>query len=314
MVLAHWGGPHAFEELDVERPTPGVGEVLVRIVASGTNPVDAKLRQDGSWAGLKLPVILGYDVAGVVEQLGAGVTEFATGDDVYFTPEIFGNQHGSYAEYTVAPVTIVAKKPTTLSYVEAAAVPLAGGTAWDALVRRMKVAVGETLLVHGGAGGVGSYAVQLGKALGAYVLATAGADNQATLKELGADVAIDYRRDDLAAVVMRETGGAGVDAVFSTSGGEQIIESLMITRPFGRLATILPVQGDLSAVYMRNQTLHGVFLTRERQRLDEMTRLFERKQLRSLIGDVLPLNQVGKAHERLDSGHGRGKIVLEIAR
>jgi NADPH2:quinone reductase len=163
---------------ELERPEPGCGEVLVRVVASVVNPVDAKLRADGGWAKLDPPVILGYDVAGIVEEVGPGISDFKIGDDVYYTPEIFGNPHGSYADYNVASAAIVARKPTGLSFAEASAIPLAGGTAWEAVVRRLAVRPGETVLIHGGAGGVGFFAVQFAKASGARVLASASADNQ----------------------------------------------------------------------------------------------------------------------------------------
>lgn len=313
MTIPRFGGPDVFERAEVPVPEPGPGEVRVRVIVSGTNPVDAKLRQDGTWAGFRPPVVLGYDVSGVVDALGPGVADLAVGDEVYFTPEIFGNPHGSYAEYTVAPAAIVARKPAGLSHEEAAAVPLAGGTAWEALVRRMRVVPGETVLIHGGAGGVGSFAVQIAKAAGARVLATAGPANQDTLRRLGADVAIDYRARDFAEVVREETDGAGVDAAFDTVGGDLAGRSVPAVRPFGRIAYILAPGGDLSATSFRNQTLHGVFLTRERARLEEMTPLLERGRVRPLVDEVLPLEEVRKAHERLDSGHGRGKVVLRVA-
>jgi NADPH2:quinone reductase len=200
-----FGGPELFERREVETPQPGAGEILVRVIASGTNPVDAKLRTDGTWANLEPPVILGFDASGVVEQVGNGVNDFAAGDEVYYTPEIFGNQHGTYAEYNVVPASIVARKPRNVTHIEAAAIPLAGGTAWEAIVRRLQVQVGETVLVHGGAGGVGSFAVQIAKACGARVLATAGASNQDTLRELGTDVAIDYSTQDPFKIALQET-------------------------------------------------------------------------------------------------------------
>ena len=312
MVIPRFGGPEVFEEREVEDPRAGPYQLLVRVRASGTNPVDAKLRQDGSWAGLKPPVVLGYDVSGVVEAVGSGVTDFRPGDEVYYTPEIFGSPAGgSYAELNVVNASIVAPKPKNLSHEEAASVPLAGGTAWEALARRLQLRNGETVLIHGGAGGVGSFAVQMARAAGARVLATAGPDNQACLRSLGAHVAIDYRAEDPAEVALRETDGAGVDAVLDTVG-ENIIPSLRATRPSGRLATILGVQGDLSLLYQKNQTLHGVFLLRERERLEEMTQLLEGGAVKPLVEQVLRLNQVGEAHRRLDSGHGRGKLVLKL--
>jgi NADPH2:quinone reductase len=312
MVLPRFGGPDLFEMREVERPAPGSHELLVKVIATAVNPVDAKLRANGSWAKIEPPVILGYDVAGVVEEIGACVSDFRRGDEVYYTAEIFGNQRGSYAEYNAVDASIVATKPKGLSFVEASAIPLAGGTAWEAVIRRLDLRIGETILIHGAAGGVGSFAVQFAKAAGARVLGTAGAENQETLRKLGADVAIDYRKQDAAAVALAETQGKGMDAAFDIEGDNLVARCLPGIRPFGRVACILPPQGDLSLMYQKNITLHGVFLTRERKRLEEMKPLFERGQARPIIDTVFPLEEVRKAHERLDSHHGRGKIVLQI--
>jgi len=314
MVIPAFGGPDVFELRDVPRPTPGPGEILVRVVASGTNPVDAKIRAAGRWARITPPAILGYDASGVVEEVGPGVSGFAAGDEVFYTPEIFGNQAGTYADYNVVPASIVAPKPKRLSHVEAAAVPLACGTAWEALVRRLKIRAGETVLIHGGAGGVGSFAVQIARASGARVLATAGSKNQETLRALGVYREIDYTQEDVAEVALQETGGAGVDAVFDTAGGDNIARSLRGTRPGGRLATIIAPKGDLADIYPKNLTLHGVFLTRESLRLREMTPLLEHGQISPIVESVLDLTEVAEAHRQLDSGHGRGKLVLSVAK
>jgi len=264
--------------------------------------------------GFETPIILGCDVSGVIEEVGPGVTDLSPGDEVYYTPEIFGlGSNQAYAEYNVAAANIVARKPASLTYEEAAAVPLAGGTAYEALVRRISLKVGETVLIHGGAGGVGSFAIQIARAAGARVLATAGTDNQQTLKQLGADVAIDYTRDDFVQIALDETAGAGVDAVLDAVGGDTVVNSIPAARPFARHATILGAQGDLTPLYVNNQTLYGVLLLRERARLDEMASLFERGQIKPLVEETLDLSEVGKAHERLDSGHGRGKVVLRVA-
>lgn len=312
VVLPRFGARDLLELREVERPEPGPDEVLVRVVASGTNPVDAKLRENGSWAGLAPPVILGYDAAGVVEEVGVGVTEFEPGDEVFYMPPIHGNDRGTYAEYNVVAAELVAAKPANLSFVEAAAIPLAGGTAWEAVIRRLQPRPHETVLVQGGAGGVGSFAVQFAGRTGARVLASAGPENQDTLRELGADVAIDYRTEDPADVALEETDGEGVDAVFEVAGDRMVGRSLPGVRPFGRIATILPPGGDLGSLSRKNVTLYGVFVTRERDRLEEMRPLFERGQVAPLVEEVLPLAEVARAHERLESGHGRGKIVLEI--
>jgi NADPH2:quinone reductase len=312
MVLPKFGGPELFELREVEKPKPGPGEILVRVVASGTNPVDAKLRADGRWAKLEPPVILGYDAAGVIQETGPGVEDLQPGDEVFYTPVLFWNQTGTYAEFNVVRASIVARKPRGLSFIEAAAVPLAGGTAWEAVIRRLAPRPGETVLIHGGAGGVGSFAVQFAKAAGARVLATASAKNLDFLREIGADVALDYAKD-VAGAVGRETDGQGVDAAFDIQGENRVSRSLPMVRSYGRIACVLPPEGDLGELTHKNIALHGVFLTRERKRLEEMTPLFERGEVKPIIDAILPLEDVAKAHQRLDSGHGRGKIVLKVS-
>lgn len=313
VVLKDFGGLEMLEERDLPVPEPGPGEVLVKNLAVAVNPVDAKIRAAGRWAGVELPFVLGYDAAGVVAKVGPGVKDLKEGDEVYYTPEIFGNPHGTYAEYTPVPAGIVTKKPKNLSFAEAAAIPLAGGTAWEAVVRRLAVRPGETVLVMGGAGGVGSFAVQFAKVAGAYVIATASAENLPLLKELGADLALDYR-GPWQEEVLKATEGQGVDAALETAGENLVERVIPVVRPFGRIATILPPQGNLSGLYTKNQTLYGVFLTRERKRLLEMRPLFERGLAKPLIAEVLSfsLENLRKAHARMDSGHGRGKIVLTL--
>lgn len=312
MVIRAFGGPDVFEPRDLPDPTPGPGQVLVRVLASGVNPVDYKIRRSGAWAGVQPPAVIGYDVSGVVEAVGPGVTEFKPGDEVYYTPEIFGGRPGSYAQYHVADAAIVARKPRNLDHVQAAAVPLAGGTAWDAIVARARVQPGETVLIHGGAGGVGHFAVQIARAAGARVLATCSRANLDFVRELGADVAIDYEHDDFVEVVRQETEGQGVDVVFDTVGGSLLSRSIAATRPGGRLVSIVSAGGDLDAAHRKNLTLHFLFLLRRRERLDSLRALIERGLVRPHVDQVLPLEQVARAHQRLETGHGRGKIVLQI--
>jgi NADPH2:quinone reductase len=309
VVIEEFGGPDVLNLVEVDKPRPGPGEILVRVIASGTNPVEAKIRQGAAMPDLPLPAVLGGDVSGVVEALGAGVSEIEAGDAVFYTPEI--TEAGSYADYNVVSAAIVAPKPRALSHVEAAAVPLAGGTAWEAIVRRLRVRPGETVLVHAGAGGVGSFAVQFAVAAGADVLATASSGNHALVRELGA-LPIDYKSEDPVQVALDHTDGTGVDAVLDLVGGENLVKSAAATRPFGRLATVLAPAGELKPLYQRNQVLHGIMLTRERRRLEELSPLFERGRVRPLVQQVLPLEQVRQAHEKLDSGHGTGKTVLDL--
>lgn len=313
VLLKGFGGLEMLELADLPVPEPGPGEVLVRNLAVAVNPVDAKIRTAGRWAGVEPPFVLGYDAAGVVAKVGPGVKGLKEGDEVYYTPEIFGNPHGTYAEYTPVPASIVAKKPKGLSFAEAAAIPLAGGTAWEAVVRRLGVRPGERVLVMGGAGGVGSFAVQFAKAAGTFVIATASEAHLPTLTALGADLALDYR-GPWAQAVLEATEGEGVDAAFETAGEGLVERVIPVVRPFGRIATILPPQGNLAGLYTKNQTLYGIFLTREEKRLREMAPLFERGQAKPLLDEVLPfsLENLRKAHARMDSGHGRGKIVLTL--
>lgn len=314
MVLPEFGSADLFEMRDIDKPEPGKGEVLVKIIASGTNPVDAKVRQNGSWAGLDLPVVLGYDAAGVIEKTNGDTDGFKAGDEVYFTPFIHGNQLGTYAEYNTVSTSIIAKKPKGISFEEAAAIPLAGGTAWEAVVRNIKIRAGETILIQGAAGGVGSYAVQFAKVSGARVIATASRNHHKFLNDLGADVVVDYHdNDEVIQTVLDETDGKGADAVFDVQGEEVISRCLPAVKPFGRMSCILAPKGDLGALNYKNITLYGVFLTRESERLKEMAPLFSRSQVHSVIEETLPLKDVSKAHKRLDSQHGKGKVILRIS-
>ena len=313
MVLPEFGSADLFEMREINKPEPGKGEVLVKIMASGTNPVDAKVRQNGSWAGLKPPVVLGYDASGVIEKTDGNPGGFKEGDEVYFTPTIHGNQLGTYAEYNTVSASIIAKKPKGISFEEAAAIPLAGGTAWEAVIRNIKIRAGETILIQGAAGGVGSYAVQFAKVSGARVIATASSNHHKFLNDLGADVVADYHDNDkVIQTVLDETDGKGADAVFDIQGEDVISRCLPLVKPFGRMSCILPPKGDLAALNYKNITLYGVFLTRESARLEEMAPLFSRGQVHSVVDEILPLKDVSKAHKRLDTQHGKGKIVLKV--
>lgn len=309
-VLREFGDPEELGVEEVEAPVPGPGEVLVRIRASSANPVDGLIRKGMANPALPLPTIIGSDVAGVVEQVGDGVTDVVAGDEVYYTSEL-ATGGGAYAQYHVAAASIVAPKPPSLSFEEAAAIPLAGGTAWEAIVRRLEVRPGQTVLVHGGSGGVGSFAVQFAKAAGAAVLSTAGPDHQELLRELGA-TPVDYQSEDFVEVARAHTDGLGVDAVLDTVGGANIGGSSKATRDGGRIATILAPDGRLDDLYQRNQTLYGIFLTRERRRLTEMTPIFERGLAEPKIAATMPLDDIVNIHRRLDKSHNAGKLVIAV--
>jgi len=320
MVITALGGLDVFAEQEINTPTPGPNEVLVRVLASSVNPADIGARRGMLGPhSVSLPAVLGFDVSGIITQIGPGVLDWAIGEAVYYAIPAQVGQGGGYAEFHVAPTGILAKKPANLSFTEAAAVPVAGGTAWAALISRAALRVGETALIHGGAGGVGSFAVQIAKAAGAFVFATCGSYDAERVCALGADRVIDYRSEKFAEVVMAETGGQGVDVSFTTVGGPTFAESLPVTRAGGRVVTITgPATGLEAAQFMamsRNLTLHFVHLDDTRPKLDALRALIEHGRIKPLISMTLPLAQVAEAHRRQEGGGEAlyGKIVLEVA-
>lgn len=234
LTLPSFGGPGAFTLTEHETPVAGAGEVLVRVHATSINPLDYQVRRGDYPDLVPLPAITGHDVSGVVEAVGPGVSAFKPGDAVWYTPQIFGGA-GSYAEYHVASEAIVGHKPTALTHLEAASLSLVGGTVWEALFTRAGLQLGERILIHGAAGGVGHVAVQVAKATGAFVIATASGYDADFVRSLGADVVIDYRTEDYVAVVNRETGGAGVDVVLDTFGGRHPLAGRWIWVPYPAL-------------------------------------------------------------------------------
>lgn len=312
MIVREWGGPEKFEAADMPKPEPGKAQVLVRVRAASVNPVDYKIRRGGDWASLPKPSILGYDAAGVVEAVGDGVEHLRRGDEVFYSAKIFGRQ-GTYAEYHVEDADIVAKKPAALSFEQAAALPLAAMTAYDAIITFFQTKPGDTVLVHAGAGGVGSYAVQLAKLAGARVLATGRRENDAFIRDLGADEVIDYRTTRFEDEVLRLTGGNGVDAAYDTVGGDTIPRSIGCVRAYGKLATIVSIDGSINAMNIRNQTLYGGFMERTAPKIRALALLAERGQIRPVIDSTFPLERVADAHRKIESGGMKGKIVLAVA-
>lgn len=315
LTLSKFGGPDAFELRDVPKPVPGAGQVLVRVHATSINPLDYQVRRGDYPDLVQLPAITGHDVSGVVEEIGAGVTAFAPGDEVWYTPQIF-NGPGSYAEYHVAADNIMAKKPAALSHLEAASLSLVGGTAWEALVVRAALRVGESILVHGGAGGVGHVAIRLAKAIGARVFTTVRKANFEFARSMGADVVIDYENDDYVEAIMRETGGHGVDVVFDTIGGGTLSRSPDALAQLGRVVSIVDVAQpqNLIQAWGKNASYHFVFTRQNRGKLDELSALVERGQLRPHVGATYSLADIPLAHARLESRDNgiRGKIAIAI--
>lgn len=315
VVLKSFGGPESFALEEVPTPVPRAGQVLVRVHATSINPLDYQVRRGDYPDLVPLPSITGHDVSGVVEAFGPGVTGFSVGDEVWYTPQIFDGP-GSYAEYHVANEHIVGKKPPSLTHLEAASLPLVGGTAWEALVERAALRVGESVLVHGGAGGVGHVAIQLAKAMGARVLTTAREANVPFVREMGADVVIDYEKEDYVDVILRETSGRGVDVVFDTIGGDTLSRSPDVLAQLGCVVTIVDIAQpqNLVQAWGKNASYHFVFTRQNRGKLDELSALVERGQLRPHVGAIYSLADIPAAHALLERRNNglRGKVAIAV--
>ncbi|CAL9549788.1 2-haloacrylate reductase [Streptomyces sp. enrichment culture] len=306
VVISQWGGPEVLTEVEADRPEPGLNEILVRVRAAGVNPVDWKTRAGGALIGWGETPMVGWDVSGTVEAVGPGVTVYRPGDEVYGMPH-FPRQAGGYAEYVAAPARHFARKPASLDHVQAAALPLAALTAWQALVEGAGLQPGERVLVHAAAGGVGHLAVQIAKARGAYVIGTASAAKHGLLRGLGADELVDYRAQDFAEAVSE------VDVVLDGLGGEVARRSLEVLKPGGRLVS-LPGPGDVPAeAAERGVHASWMLVEPDRKGLEEIAALADRGLLKPMVDTVLPLEQAARAHEIGEQGRTTGKIVLTVA-
>jgi NADPH:quinone reductase-like Zn-dependent oxidoreductase len=329
-VLAErYGGPEVLELTDVDVPQAGPNGVLVRVHASSVNPVDWKLRQgllSARWA-LRFPVIWGCDLSGVVEQVGSATTLFKPGDEVYGFKHgrVAKTYRGTYAEYAVVPENALARKPAKLSHEGAAAVPLAALTAWQALVDLGGLQAGQRVLIHAAAGGVGVFAVQIAKALGAYVAATASGRNQDFLRELGADLVIDYTREKI------EDNLSGYDLVLDGVGQSVWQSSLRVLRRGGKLATLtvpIPktksgklrffstamagVAGGSVRAMAGGKRLVRVSVKPRGGELEKISELIEAGKLRPVIEKIFPLEEIAEAHRLSEAGHVRGKLVITV--
>ncbi|MGW8768548.1 NADP-dependent oxidoreductase [Streptomyces sp. NPDC055815] len=303
------GAPDVLRVVEVERPEPGRGEVLVRVHAAGVNPADWKTRRRGEFAtGARPPFTLGYDVAGVVEAVGEGVTLFQPGDEVFGMPR-FPHPAGAYAEYVTAPARHFAPRPGGLTHIQAGALPLASLTAWQALVDTADVQPGQRVLIHAAAGGVGHLAVQIAKARGAYVIGTASSPKHELLRSLGADELIDYRTQDFAETLR------GVDVVLDTLGGPNCARSLRTLRPGGTLISILPPDDTFPVKEAEAAGVRAVFMLVEPDHagLRQIASLVEGGALHVIVDEVFPLEEAARAHTLGETGRTTGKIVLSVA-
>ena len=308
--IHQYGGPEVLTLEDVPRPDVVDGEVLIAVHAIGINPIDWKLREGFARERipLEMPVILGTDISGVVEAVGKGVTRFKVGDPVFSMVGL----SGAYAQYVCVTEALVANKPKNLNHLEAASVPLAALTAWQALFVHDNLTAGQTVLIHAAAGGVGGFAVQLAKAKGARVVATASPPNHDYLRQLGADHLIDYHAGPFEQQL--ETLNIDVDLVVDLVGGETTERSLGLLKTGGRLVQLVPsaapivdlaAQAGLQATYMTAQPNGDM--------LEQISQRFNASELVSNIAASFPFAEIAAAHEMSASGRTRGKIVLHFS-
>jgi len=326
MLMTTAGGPEVLQPADVDTPAPtGDHDLLVRVRASGINPVDTKLRSKGTYYPDRLPTILGCDGAGVVEAVGPAVERFAPGDAVYFCHGGIGGAPGTYAEYTVVDERCAARKPASLDFVQAAAAPLVLITAWEALHDRAHLHAGQTALIHAGAGGVGHVAIQLAKAAGAGVCTTVGSAEKASfVTRLGADLAIPYKDTDFVTAALDWTDGVGVDVGFDTVGGATFHKTAEAVRVYGDLVTLLQPGPDTDWKQARLRNLRislelmlspmyyelNDALRHQGWILEQCAQLFEDGQLQMHIQQTFALEEAAEAHRLIETGGMTGKVVL----
>jgi len=300
-----FGPPSVIVIEELPRPAPGNGEVLVRVAAAGVGNWDALIREQKTVVKTSLPLVLGAELSGVIEEVGPEVSAFRAGDEIYgvTNPDFCG----AYTEYAIASAAMVARKPQGLSHVEAASAPVVAVTAWQMLFEYVQAKAGQTVLVHGGAGNVGAYAVQLASQMGLQVIATATSDDVEFVKRLGARSVVDYKTTRFDEVVRP------VDVVIDTVGGDMRKRSFGIVKPGGILVSV--VSEPMPERHQSNGVRAVFFLVEvTTARLDKITELFNRGKLVTRVGTILPLEQARTAHEMLGGApHKGGKIVLNVA-
>ena len=303
--VLRFGKPSVIENHELPRPEPAEGQLLIRVKAAGVGPWDALIREGKSGIQEHLPLILGSELSGVVDIVGAGVVGFRQGDEVYgATNETFT---GAYAEYALASAKMMTRKPKTLNFVQAASAPVVSVTAWQMLFDYARVTAGQTVLIHGAAGNVGAYAVQLANQAGLDVVATAASADREYVRRLGAERVVDYRTERF------EESLTGVDVVLDTVGGDTQQRSLRVLKPGGMLVSVVsPVPKPIQRHYYIRTAFFYVDVTTAR--LNKISERFDNGTLVAEVGTVLPLEEARVAHEMLAGApHKRGKIVLGIA-
>ena len=303
--IHEYGGPEVLRYEDAPVPAIAEDEVLIEVRCAAVNPVDYKIREGRLSEKLRyrLPLILGWDVAGVVVETGTAANGFRVGDRVYSRPDIA--RDGAYAEYLAVKAHDCARKPERMAFAAAAGVPLAALTAWKALFDEGGLKSGQTVLVHGASGGVGSFAVQIAKAFHCQVIAVTSTPNVEMVKTLGADRVVDYRKQDFASSVR------DVDVVLDTLGGETQSKSWRVLREGGTLVSIVSAPDEAAGAERRARGRYA-WVVPDGARLQLLAGMIDAGKLRTVIDTVLPLSQAAAAHERSASGRARGKIILAV--
>jgi NADPH:quinone reductase-like Zn-dependent oxidoreductase len=303
MRIHQYGGPEELKLEQVQHSEPQEGEVLVRVLAAGVNPVDWKVTEGWmkSFRPVQFPYVPGRDIAGIVEEVGPGATALQKGQAV------FGQSaNGGYAEYTIAPANKLALKPENLSFEEAAAIPVGATTAWQGLFDQGNLQAGQTVLIQGAAGGVGLFAVQFAHWKGAHVIATTSAANADFVRSLGAETVIDYKSTAVEQLVH------DADLVYDAVGAATLASSLKAVKDGGTLVTIAG-QPDEQQAREKHVQVKGFSAQVSTEVLDIFAQLIREGKLKAVIEATYPLSQAGQAHEHSKSGHGRGRIVLHVA-
>lgn len=312
IIMRDFGGAEQLKLEQVEVPVPGPEEVQIQLAYTAVNPVDWKIRTGLLQKRLphQFPLIPGWDAAGIVTAVGEKVTQFQVGDQVFAYCRKPVIQWGTYAEYICYPAKDVAKKPVNLSFAQAAAIPLAGLTAWQALFDAAGLKSRESILIQAGAGGVGSLAIQFAKLAGAYVITTAREQNHAYVKRLGADAIIDYHTQSTRSELKR-IAPDGIDVVFDTLGGEALTESFSYLKPQGRLVSIVEPPNQELAAKFQVQAQH-VFVLPNGKELQHLSDLIQEGKVQPIPIQEMPLEKAAEAQELNRQGHTQGKIVLRI--
>jgi NADPH:quinone reductase-like Zn-dependent oxidoreductase len=303
VVVNEYGGPEVLKYQDAPKPEPKDDEILVHVMAAGVNPVDSYVRQ-GRFGKGNLPMIVGSDIAGVVEKTGASATKFKPGDAVYCYLSVA--RGGGYAEYAIAKESETALKPKNLSFEEAAAVPLAGTTAWQALIDDAKLRAGQTVLIHGGSGGVGHFAIQIAKMRGARVIATASTAHLSLLQGFRVDETIDYTARKF------ENFVKDVDLVLNCVRADALGRSYGVVKKGGTIVSITD-EPDQAECAKRGITCSRMGAHPDAQVLEELTKLIEAGKMGPVVSRRLPLSDASEAHREIETHHTVGKIVLKVA-